>query len=242
MPTYEYVGTELEVFSHAHRWKAYYAGLVKRYLGKHVLEVGAGIGTTTEFLCSGVHESWTCLEPDPGLAEAIEERRRAGTLPPCCRVQIGTLAACGPEQKYDTILYIDVLEHIADDCGELRRAARHLAPGGHLIVLAPAHAWLFTPFDERIGHFRRYSRRSLRRVAPPELTRVRLAYLDSVGLLASAGNRLLLQSSMPTQRQIRFWDRLLVPASRRLDPVLRYNLGKSVLGVWQLPHHRAAAV
>lgn len=242
MATYQYVGSELEVFSHARQWKTYYSGLLRNYLGKQVLEVGAGIGTTTEFLCSGAHETWTCLEPDPQLAEDIEKRRQLGILPSCCRLLVGTLADCDPESKYDTILYIDVLEHIADDRGELRRAVRHLAPGGHLIVLAPAHSWLFTPFDQQIGHYRRYCRSSLARIAPPDLACVRLAYLDCVGLLASTGNRLLLHSSMPTHRQIRLWDRLMVPASRWLDWVLRYNLGKSVLGIWRLPHcHSIAA-
>ena len=135
--------------------------------------------------------------------------------------------------RFDTILYMDVLEHIADDRAELARAADQLRHGGHLIVLAPAHQWLFTPFDEAIGHYRRYTKSTLRAAAPDGLTLARLVYLDSIGMLASLGNRLVLKSSMPSPGQIALWDRLMVPLSRVADPFLGYSLGKSVLAVWK---------
>jgi hypothetical protein len=130
---------------------------------------------------------------------------------------------------------MDVLEHIADDRAELEMAADRLRPGGHLIVLAPAHQWLFAPFDAAIGHFRRYTKGTLGAAAPAALPLIRLVYLDSAGMLASLGNRLLLRSSMPTPRQIAFWDRVLVRCSRWTDPMFGYTLGKSVLAVWRKP-------
>jgi SAM-dependent methyltransferase len=152
-------------------------------------------------------------------------------LPDSVRVEVGTIRGL-EEASFDTILYVDVLEHIEDDRGELERAAARLRPGGRLVVLAPAHQWLFSPFDSAIGHFRRYTKRSLRELAPPGLELTRLRYLDSVGLLASGANRFLLKSSSPNLGQIRFWDRVLVRASRMVDPLLAYSVGKSVLSVW----------
>ena len=67
------------------------------------------------------------------------------------------------------MLYIDVLEHIEHDLDELARAASHLAPGGHLVVLAPAHQALFSDFDRAIGHYRRYNRAGLQKLAPAGL-------------------------------------------------------------------------
>jgi len=154
---------------------------------------------------------------------------------PRCRVKarMGTLETLGDEEKFDTILYIDVLEHIADDLGELRHAATHLAPEGHLVVLSPAHPFLFSPFDTALGHYRRYTLASLIAVSPGSLKPVRLAYLDSAGLLASLANRLLLAQSIPRLSQILFWDRFLVRISKFMDPLLRHSLGKSVLGIWK---------
>ena len=167
------------------------------------------------------------------MAERLAAAAADGSLPPCCQARAGTVRTLPPEARFDAVLYLDVLEHVEDDAAELAAAARVLRPGGVLIVLAPAHAWLYAPFDRAIGHHRRYTRRSLARVAPPELRRLVLRYLDSVGLLASAGNRFLLRRRLPTARDIARWDGLMVPLSRRLDPWLGFRIGKSVLGVWQ---------
>jgi len=230
--SYVYVGTELDLFAAAVHWKSYVGRQVRPYLGRDVLEVGAGNGGTTRVLCQGGADRWVCLEPDRSLADRLIASIGAGELPDCCRIQIGTLADLGERDFFDTILYMDVLEHIADDRAELAGAALHLQAGGHLIVLAPAHQWLFTPFDEAVGHFRRYTRQTLRSAAPEGLALVRLVYLDSIGMIASLGNRLVLHSSIPSPRQIAVWDRLMVPLSRLADPLVGYSLGKSVLAVW----------
>jgi hypothetical protein len=167
------------------------------------------------------------------LAGALQRSLAAGMSTGRCEVVTGTLAALDPRDRFDSILYIDVLEHISDPKSELRLAAAHLAPGGALIVLAPAHQWLFSAFDLAIGHYRRYTTRTLAADVPDGLVKEKLVYLDSVGLLASLGNRALLGSSMPTERQIDFWDGVLVRCSMRLDRWLRYSIGKSVLGVWR---------
>ncbi len=126
-----------------------------------------------------------------------------------------------------------MLEHIEDDRAELQLARSILAPGGHLLVVAPAHPYLYTPFDAAIGHFRRYRLESLRAVVPEGFEVVRLCYLDSVGFFASLANRLLLSEAHPSKRQILFWDRVLVPVSRLVDPLLGYRFGKSVLGIYR---------
>ncbi len=232
--TYAYPGGELELFEHARNWKRYWAARITPFLGETVAEVGAGIGANTRNLMSSCAH-WTCIEPDSALAARIERLIERGHLGANCVVRATTLAALPPSSRFDTILYIDVLEHIADDRAELAEAARRLKPRGYLVVLGPAHQWLFTAFDSAIGHFRRYTAKSLQALSPPGLRPRRFQYLDSVGLLASLANVLVLKASMPTQAQIRFWDRVMVPVSRLLDPVIGFRAGKSVLAVWQAP-------
>jgi SAM-dependent methyltransferase len=223
---YQYAGCELEIFEKAHHWKAYLRRSMQPYLRGSVLEVGAGLGANTRQFAALEFDHWTCLEPDEALLEQIEPGDRRELV-------LGDLSALDSSRLFDAILYVDVLEHIEDDSAELRRAAAHLSPGGALIVLSPAHPFLFTPFDQAIGHYRRYTKESLQAAAPPHLYREKLAYLDSVGLLASLGNRLLLSQSMPTAAQIKTWDSVLVPCSRLLDPLLGGTVGKSVLGIWR---------
>jgi SAM-dependent methyltransferase len=226
-PVFEYIGGELALFEKAIRWKRYWRSRIEPFVAGDVLEVGAGIGANTRALSGLRQHTWTCLEPDAALAAKIP------VMGPGYSTRVGTTAELNASERFDAILYIDVLEHIEDDRAELLRAAVHLKPGGHIMVLSPAHQFLYTPFDRAIGHFRRYSRSSLRAAAPPELHQTKLVYLDSVGLLASAANRLFLDQSMPTESQILAWDRLMIPLSRVLDPLFVGNAGKSVLGVWQ---------
>jgi SAM-dependent methyltransferase len=232
---FAYVGSELELFANVTNWKNYFAARVREHLGGAVLEVGAGLGGTTRILCRGTHQRWLCLEPDAKLAEMLQSSIAAGHLPICCQSQVGKLAELAGAEQFDSILYMDVLEHISDDRAEVENAAGHLRSNGKLIVLAPAHQWLFTPFDQAIGHYRRYNKKMLADIAPASLRRVRLSYLDSVGMLASMGNRFVLGSGMPSSRQLWVWDKLMVPVSRILDPLLCYSVGKSILGVWQKP-------
>jgi 2-polyprenyl-3-methyl-5-hydroxy-6-metoxy-1,4-benzoquinol methylase len=233
MDEFKYPGGELELFAAAHNWKSYWARHVRPFLSGDVLEVGAGIGSNTLFLDPGGTGRWMCLEPDPilfaYLTNALGKRSRRRPYELVC----GTLGSL-KNQQFDTIIYIDVLEHIEDDREELECATRHLRSNGHLIVLSPAHQCLFTRFDAAIGHFRRYNRTMLGRVSPSCLNIIWLRYLDSIGLIASAGN-LLLRQSVPSDAQLRFWDQWIVPVSRVFDPFVRYNIGKSIVAVWRKP-------
>ncbi|MDX1431972.1 MAG: class I SAM-dependent methyltransferase [Gammaproteobacteria bacterium] len=226
-------GLELELFARAVNWKRYWASVLRPYLGRRVLEVGAGIGESTRALCDGGAGSWLCLEPETALAARIEAKLHEGTLPACCTLRVGTLQDLEPGERFDTIFYIDVLEHIEDDTSEVAAAAARLEEGGHLCVLVPAHQQLFSEFDRMIGHHRRYDRASLDAVVGGRLERVMLRYLDSVGYLANLANRMLLRQSLPSEAQILFWDRVMVRASRVLDPLLLHRCGRSLLGVWR---------
>jgi SAM-dependent methyltransferase len=226
---FSYQGSELELFARAVTWKRYFCSILRPYLRRRVLEVGAGIGANLEYLLGPGVEEWVCLEPDADMADRIRRR----DLPKNCRVVVGTIERVSAEEHFDTILYIDVLEHIEDDAGELREAARRLAIGGRLVVLAPAHQFLFTPFDRAIGHFRRYDRASLQGLTPRGCRVEDARMLDSVGFFASLANRHLLHSDMPTERQIWFWNRVLIPCSRILDPLTLFKFGKTTVVVWR---------
>ncbi len=227
-----YVGKELDVFANALNWKTYWSSKIRPYLTGEVLEVGAGLGVNAEFLESERVSRWTCLDPDPELVSRMRERLKA--KPPLTdrRVEAGTTATLGSSSCFDAILYIDVLEHIDNDREEMARASRLLRKGGRIIVLAPAHQWLYTPFDRAIGHFRRYDKSSLSACSPADCKIMSVDYLDSAGMLASLSNRLFLRQDMPSLKQILFWDRFLIPSSRVLDRLTLYGIGKSILAIW----------
>lgn len=225
-----YIGNELELFAHARNWKAYWSSILGPYLGKDVLDVGAGLGSTARLLASAPCERYVALEPDPALAERMRQSR--SQLPPCLEVVQGTIADIPATGAFDTALYIDVLEHIEDDFGELERAGHRLRPGGRLIVLSPAHQWLYSPFDHAVGHVRRYSAAELKQRLPAGFHVEKLCYLDSIGLFASLANRVVLTQSLPTMKQIELWDRVFIPISKWVDPLTGRRFGKTVLAVF----------
>jgi SAM-dependent methyltransferase len=229
---YLYPGAELDLFAHARNWKRYWVSSLPALRGD-VLEVGAGIASNTSLLIGPDVRNWYCLEPDGGLLDRLRERLASDPALARCHAVGGTVAGLDPAQRFDAVIYIDVLEHIEHDDQEMRDAAARLTPGGILVVLAPAHNWLYTEFDRGVGHFRRYARSSMKRVTPPGTTLRKLFYLDAVGMLASAANRMLLKQRMPTASQIGFWDGVLVPCSRIVDPITFHTIGKSIVGVWE---------
>jgi SAM-dependent methyltransferase len=231
----ELLSGALELFSAAENWKRYCKSRLGRHIAGDVLEVGAGIGGTTRLFFDDRATRWVCLEPDPQMAAVLTERAAEAGWPHAPEVRIGDLSSVGDTEQFDAILYIDVLEHIENDADELRRAARHLKPGGRLVVLAPAWQFLFSEFDTAVGHYRRYNKHMLKAVGPQQLRLAELYYLDSFGLLLSLGNRCILRHALPTARQIQFWDRFVVPCSRWIDPLIAHKLGKTVVAVWENP-------
>jgi SAM-dependent methyltransferase len=225
-----YTGNELELFAHALQWKRYWSSLVRPYIKGDVLEVGSGLGANIPFLYRKNIRSWSALEPDRSLLES--GREKVIELP--VKFVHGDLGVIERAPRFDTILYIDVLEHIEQDRVELIEATARLRPGGHLIILVPAFMLLYSRYDTAIGHFRRYTRPSLRQVIPSVLREERLKYLDAFGLPLSLLNRILLDQTGPTIRQVLFWDRFIVPLSRIVDPAVGHSFGRSLLGVWTL--------
>jgi ubiquinone/menaquinone biosynthesis C-methylase UbiE len=226
---YQYEGNELELFREAVNWKQYFARKIKPYIGSTVLEVGAGIGATTSILNDGTATSWTMLEPDERMFHQLQSKSHH--LPKNVILNHGTITDAS--QQYDTILYIDVLEHIKNDRQELEAAAASLNPGGFLVVLSPAFNFLYSEFDKAIGHHRRYTKRELVKLRPSNTALVYSKYLDTAGFLASAMNKIILHQAYPTKKQVKFWDKMLIPLSRITDPLFLYSFGKTILVAWQ---------
>lgn len=233
MTEFDYIGDELTIFALAKNWKSYFTDMLTPFIRGSVAEPGAGIGTTTRALCSPKEEfRWLCIEPDRKMADALLRMRVEGDLPSRCQVHCGVLTDLPDKDTFDTVIYIDVIEHIEDDQREFEVAAARLNKGGRILILAPAWQHLYSPFDKQIGHFRRYSRATLTALGAPQMRLEASFYLDCVGYLASLANRTLLKQGAPTKSQILLWDNVMVRLSRILDPVLFHSAGRSVVAVW----------
>jgi SAM-dependent methyltransferase len=226
---------QLESLRRMSRAQNYNTWLLDRsspYLGSRVLEVGAGTGTFTEQLASE-HEV-VALEPDPQLFEILRNRlgsRRNVTL---IASEVETLLDCFRSTSFDSVVCFNVLEHIPDDMSALSRFEERLAPGGHALLLVPAHPVLFSPLDVTVGHHRRYDRASLRRaLEAAAFEPVVLRHVNPVGALGwLISGRMMRRDQIP-QGPLGIFDRL-VPFLRHLDAV---DLGFG-LSLWAVARRR----
>lgn len=227
----EYIGDELTLFSDVNNWKGYWGNRVSPYLGESVLEVGAGIGTNMlQLIKTDSVKKWVCIEPDKKLADQISynatEDKKLG-------VKTCFLKDYKGQEKFDSILYIDVIEHIEDAESELELALKYLKPGGYLIILVPAYNFLYNEFDKAIGHYRRYNKAMLKASIPKGMKKEKLFYLDSMGFFASLVNKLFLHQAYPSEKQVRFWDTTIVSLSKFTDILTFNSMGKSLIGIWR---------
>ena len=191
------------------------------HLGRRVLDAGAGIGTFTELAAEG--REVVAVEPDPEQLAILRERV-AGQA----NVQVVEGTVEDVSGTFDSILCLNVLEHIPDDRGTLRRFHELLAPGGSLLLLVPAHPALYGGIDRAVDHQRRYTKAGLSdclREAGFTVAELRLVNpLGALGWFVSS--RVLKREQIP-EGPLRVYDKL-VPALRMLD---RVDVGVG-LSVW----------
>jgi ubiquinone/menaquinone biosynthesis C-methylase UbiE len=231
---YQYPGEELFLFENAVTWKKYFASKICPYIKGNVLEVGAGIGETTKYLLNSEVRQCTCLEPDASLFNTLNKKLETGQLPGNCKALHGSIKDLPGSCEFDTIIYIDVLEHIKDDHVEINQSLPFLKNGGTLIILSPAYQFLYTNFDKSIGHYRRYTKKTLlKTINSPNLLLKRMFYLDSTGVILLLLNKYLIKKKYPSTKDVRLWQSFFVPLSKVMDKILFYKFGKSIIGIWQ---------
>lgn len=215
----------------AYNYADWIFALVIPYLGDRVLEVGAGHGTLTDRLARG--RTVTATDVSPRCVALLEERYAGQANVTVVQGDVDDAPTLG---RFDAVVLVNVLEHIAEDARAVRSLAQALAPGGHLVVLVPALRSLYSDFDRRIGHHRRYEREELRALAAGAgLEVVDLRAMNLVGAVAWW----LLATKLgltPTRRWAALtFDRLVVPVVCRLERRWPPPFGQSLLCVARAP-------
>jgi SAM-dependent methyltransferase len=222
---------DLELMSAARNYRRWLFSKVAHRLGSRVLEIGAGIGNYTEFLLGAEHV--VCLELHAGAI--ISLRRRFGRHPRV-RIYQGDIAEpdCRAlaEHACDTAVCFNVLEHIRDQAAALRNISDILIPGGCLLLIVPAVPWVFGTVDRALGHYRRYMPGSLRAALVAAGFAIdSLEWMNFPGIFGWLLNNRLLRKTAESPRQIRFYDRWVVPWTQAVERLIRPPVGLSLVGV-----------
>lgn len=214
-----------------------YAGwifeLIEPHLGDEVLEVGAGHGTFTEMLARKAKRV-VATDISERCVSRLRERFSGEVSVEVLHGSTGSAAAHGP---FDSVILINVLEHIQDDDGALAElAGRLLKPGGRAVLWVPAFPFLYSDFDRRIGHYRRYTRPRLRMQlcdAGYEVHEIR--YVNAVGAVAWLALARVLGRTPTNGTPVKVFDTYFVPVLKRLERRWRPPFGQSVLAVAARP-------
>jgi SAM-dependent methyltransferase len=198
-----------------------------------VLEIGSGTGTMSAFLQGAPRLALTDVEPD-----SLRDLAARFGSQPGVTVDAWDLNEEAPErlrgEAFDTVVCLNVLEHIEDDEAALRRMHERLAPGGRLVLLVPAHPLLFNGFDRGVRHFRRYEKRGLAAQLGQAGFRLERAwYFNMLGALGWFVNGNVLGKTLLPAGQLRLID-ALVPVLKA-EQWLPRPFGLSVIAIARRP-------
>jgi len=205
----------------------------REHIGQRVLEAGCGIGNFTELLLD--RERLVCVDNDPLYVEMAHWR--LGHLENVRTLErdlsdTAVYQDLKPE-RLDTIVCLNVLEHIAPDEQVLRAYFDVLEPGGHAIILVPAHMWLYGPCDEAIGHCRRYTQAELHtKMQAAGFEVVQMGEFNRLGVPGWWLNKQMGRRDL-NPRQMRLFEWLL-PIAKGME-AMKLGPGLSLIGVGRKP-------
>ncbi len=217
----------LDCAEHYARW---IEALIAPFTTGEIVEIGAGHGTFTPLLAR--HGHVTAVEPSPRQFPRLAARAAELGATALHTDLDGALR----DRRADTVVLLNVLEHIADDDAALVTIARALRPGGAAVLYVPAFELLYSPFDRAVGHHRRYRRRELeQKVRAAGLEVVKSTYVNSIGFLAWLVTARMLRIRPTTRGLALFYDRVVVRPLRAVERVVRPPFGQSLLVVGRRP-------
>lgn len=195
------------------------------YVGERILEVGCGVGTFTRRLVK--YGEVVAIDPWP---EAVARcRELVGNK---ARVELGGIEEAELDDfSFDTVVCLNVLEHISDDLQALKTMRSKLRPGGFLLLLTPAHPWLYGTLDAAFEHHRRYRKKDLEASLTAADFEVQgLTRFNMLGVPGwfVGGQILRMREIQPSL--LKFYSRLL-PVARWVEDRIRVPLGLSLLAV-----------
>ena len=211
-------GEILERLNRAPRFTAWMADVIRAYVGNRVLEVGAGTGNMSVHLMPRTVYWATDVNP-----HYLDYLTTLAATRPYMRVGYANAMEEGSfpaGQSFDTVVCLNVIEHIEDDIRALRNIRSALEDGGRAIILVPCGPTIYGSLDQALGHFRRYTQRQLSEAAKQAGFQVeQMLKFNRPGVIAWWLNGRVLQRKTFALGQIRMLN-FLTGAFRLLDPIL----------------------
>lgn len=229
----QYAGRDLEGMCFAENYHRWILRIFDPFLGTHLVEVGAGTGSFSELVLKRRIESLSLVEPSTEMYKILDSRINGMDT----AVKVNTYNAfftrvadrIRVNQQPDSIIYVNVMEHIEDDQLELRVAHQTLAAGGRIFIFVPALRWLYGSLDQQIGHHRRYTRPELEsKCRSAGFRLIKSGYFDFAGIVPWGIKYRVLRSDKLEPRAVMLYDKFVVPAARAVETLIKPPIGKNL--------------
>lgn len=223
-----YTGDEaLNLMSEALNYNDFLFSLIEKILrtktNNKVLDFGAGLGIFAKMLKKDTFNTIVdCVEIDEVYSENL---RKDGF------VVYNDITIINDKEQYDLIYSFNVLEHIENDVEILENLQQLLTTNGKLILYVPAYQILYSNFDKKLGHKRRYSKKDLvKKIKNAGFEIIKVEYADMLGFLSAAIFKILVNSDKLNKKTLKFYDKYIFPISSFLDKIgFKYLFGKNIL-------------
>lgn len=235
MPTAEQLCDIAKDFCHSSlsNYNKWLFCMVENHLGKRVFELGAGPGRFSRFLLKHKLEQLLLLEPSPVFFEEIVKMSREHDEVIAVNCDIEHYDAPHLFESFDSIISIQVFEHIEDDEEAIKQVIRYLRPGGKFICQVPAMKWLYGHWDKEIGHYRRYTKSDVIRLSRSAGLKIcESYYFNIVGILGWWLNFCIKKKDFRIESEAKdlsnqglFFDKWFVPLISFVEPYLRPPIG-----------------
>lgn len=230
--------SDLKVMSRAVNYRRWLFKQVMPFVGRRVFEIGAGIGNYTEFLLDC--ELAICLEIHPEAASILRERFASKAHVLVFQGDIADPSVRSLAQyQCETALCFNVLEHVRDEVVALKNIGHILAPGGRLLLIVPAIPALMGTVDRSLGHYRRYTRASVRSaLAAAQYQVEHISYMNLLGIFGWLWNNRIIRREVGSPAQVIFYDRFIVPWLSKLERLFHPPVGLSLVCIAKTPFSR----
>jgi len=223
LPKKDYKGWELEFFDNSKNFRIYQLKLIKKYLSGHLAEVGPGNGANLNYYIDTPIKI-DLFEPSKKHYLNLKKKFKKHN-----KIKFYNKFLSG-KKKYDTILYLDVIEHIKEDKKEVVKALNLLKKNGNLIINVPAFSYLYSKFDKDVGHYRRYSKKNFQKILVGlNFKKVDFIYYDTIGFFLSLLSKVLVSNYKKNfEKKIKLWNSMIW-LSKIIDFISFRFFGKSLL-------------
>jgi SAM-dependent methyltransferase len=229
-PSAEYTVRDQERMRFATNYFDWQARMVLPFVGRRVIEIGCGLGNFTRYMLDrelviGIDIESACA--DQWARGFPKHNNLMGTAMDVTDPAFLDLGS----QRPDTVVCLNVLEHVEDDVTALKHMYQVLPRGGRALLIVPAYESLYGPIDHNLGHYRRYSKGPFAELAQSIGFRSRMKYMNMVGALGWWVNAKVLKKTEQSEDQIKVFDSLIVPVLSRVEGAIPPPFGQSIFAV-----------